>query len=227
MHAMTQNCIARDETYEDLHMRTNQFRIDNYFGSILQRIILSGVQKPNKAIILLLFAMKTNHMEYSKWRFGEHEGTMQSDIQTWNALCLHDNTSVCPFQQEKLFADLNMKMYKLEHLSSGELQYVISIYQYKQWMAQFNEIKINMQLTELMTANVVYVELLLQFPEKEMLDQILNTLESTCSIQFPSITITASMIDFLYLLHSKLQVLIDPAMFDSIPSAANKFDRRG
>ena len=175
-----------------------QVRSDVTFGSLLQMIINSNAQKPGMEMTLLLFVMKKNPMPYSVWRFGVQADTLHSDTEAWLSVCTKHETSTSPHAQTVFKQHLNTKHHWLRQLSPGESVCLVALYQYKQWMEQFQEFVLCACAAVLRNEKVV---------------QMLKL----------HIHISIGMRIFLHVMHARMQELFSPLAFDSIKSAADDF----
>jgi len=201
--------------------RTTRKYMDVVYGTLLQLFINSGAQKPGTEITLLLLTLKNNSMPYTEWRYGAHEETLQHSTQMWIDLTHKKQPHLCSVYEAHLYSQQELKVLQLLLLSTGELRCLTALYQYKQWMAQFLEIRHLPQNTPEKTACVAYVDELLNCPERLLLDAMLVSVLGTTCLQRPNIIFTQNIVYFLHLLHSKLKVLVSALIFDSIRSAAD------
>jgi len=195
--------------------------MDISYGSLLQIIINSNSQKPDTEITLLLFALKNSPMPYSEWRYAQHEGTLYHNTQTWLRLATKEETHVCRLDEAQFFVQLHLMMHQLSYLSPNEVRCIVSVFQYKQWMAQFDEIQAFLYDDHEIQENVKYLQELLLCPERFVLDAIVHTLQRLHPFTRPNIEFSQTTVSFLNLFHSKLLLLLDAWLFDSSRSAAD------
>jgi len=123
-----------------LSWQQRRLTMDISYGSLLQIIINTNSQKPGTVITLLLFALKNTPMPYSEWRYGRHEGTLYHNTQTWLHLANKEETNVCHLYEAQLFVQQHLTLHQLSQLWPNEVRCIVSVFQYKQWIAQFDEI---------------------------------------------------------------------------------------
>lgn len=196
-------------------------RMDIAYGSLLQIIINTNSQKPDTEITLLLFSLKNSLMPYSEWRYGQHEGTLYHNTQIWLDLSSKEATSVCQIHEAQFFVQLQLTMHQLSKLSPREMRCIVSVFQYKQWMAQFDEIQSLVYDDHAMKTNISYLQELLLCPERFALDAIVQSLRGQHPITRPNITFSQTTVSFLNLFQSKLSSLVHVWRFDSLRSAAD------
>jgi len=175
-----------------------QLRSDILFGSLLQMIINSNAQKPGTEMTLLLLVLKKTLMPYSEWRFGVHADTMHADTEAWLAVCTKHETSAGPHAQAVFQQHMHTKYEWFTHLSASESVCLVALYQYKQWMEQFQEFVLCACAAVLRNEKVV---------------QMLKL----------HIHISIGMRIFLHVMHARMQDLFSPLALDSIKSAADNF----
>jgi len=197
--------------------------MDISYGSLLQIIINSNSQKPDTEITLLLFALNNSPMPYSEWRYAQHEGTLYHNTQMWLRLASKEDTHVCHLDEAQFFVQLHLMMHQLSYLSPNEVRCVVSVFQYKQWMAQFDEIQTFIYDDHEKQENVKYLQELLLCPERFVLDAIVLTLQGQHPLTRPNIEFSPTTVSFLNLFQSKLLFLLDVWLFDSLRSAADDF----
>jgi hypothetical protein len=183
----------------------------------------SNSQKPDTEITLLLFALKNSPMPYSEWRYAHHEGTLHHNTHLWLRLATKEDTQVCRPDEAQFLVQLHLMMHQLSYLSPNEVRCVVSVFQYKQWMAQFDEIQTIIYDDHEKQENVKYLQELLLCPERFVLDAIVLTLQGQHPLTRPNIEFSQTTVSFLNLFQSKLLFLLDVWLFDSLRSAADDF----
>jgi len=199
----------------------NWFEIDNRYGRILRHFICTGAQKRDTAMTLLLFAIKSDvTMTYSHWHHREGDGTQQYDTNLWLAIRTHDKVSMSA-AEICLWRRICKELNRFEGLSDKDVNKVMSIYQYKQWVAQFEDVVLHPPLSEDSVRNMQYVYQLLNSPERMSLDRMLDAMLADDSSTYDSVVYDANIMCFLHLFHARIEAVIAPQTFDSVFSAAN------
>jgi len=202
---------------------SSRIRTDINFATLLQMMINCNAQKPGTEMTLLMFVLKTHPMPYSEWRFGMYTQTLHSDIQAWLSLSTRHETSTRVGDQTVFQQHLLSKQHSLMHLSPDEGICIITLYQYKLWMEQFQEFILCKSAAELCTQEVTSMLLLLSCAERHYTDGMVVGLENTHLHDRPHMTISFGIKIFLHLMHARMQMLFPPVEFDSIKSAADDF----
>lgn len=201
----------------------NWFKIDNRYGRVLRHFISTGAQKQDTAMTLLLFAMKSDvNMTYSHWHRTEGDGTQKCDMDLWLTIRMCDN--ICLSVPEMSFGyRICKELDRFEGLSDRDANKVMSIYQYKQWMAQFEDITLHPPLSAESVCNMQYVYQLLDSPERKSLERMLENMRADDSATYASIVYDTNIMCFLHLFHARIEAVIPPQIFDSVFSVANLY----
>jgi len=194
---------------------------DILFGRLLQMIMNSNAQKPGTEMTLLLLVLKKTPMPYSEWRFGVHADTLHADTEAWLAVCTKHETSTGPHAQAVFQQRMHTKYEWLVQLSASESVCLVALYQYKQWMEQFQEFVLCSCAAVLCHEKVVQMLQLLSCAERHHISVMVAGLESMDWSMKPQIHISVGMRIFLHVMHARMQDLFSPLGLDSIKSAAD------
>jgi len=170
--------------------------------------------------IMMLF-LKTHTLPYSAWQFGCHEKTMSCDTNTWLSSVRQDETRPLDTEQFIFWQRLQSQQHHFSQLSLKDTQCLVALYQYQQWMAQFDEEKTHIQPTLEKSQCVFYIEQLLLCSERYCRDNMLCILKSQDLSFRPIINFTDNIAVFLYIIYRIMLLLVGPVWFDSVKSAAD------
>jgi len=198
-----------------------RLHMDAVYGTILKNFIDSGAQKPGTELTLLLFALNHTSLPYSEWRYGVQDDAMYHNIVLWIGLARKKHPHVCSLDETHLSARQELKLLQLSRLTSCNIRCLMSLYQYKQWMAQFLEIRSIPQDTPKNVKIVAHLNNLMQSREHLQLNAMLVSVTGGTRCECPSIFFTQNMVLFLRVFHFQMKVLVGPDAFDSIRSAAD------
>jgi len=133
---------------------------------------------------------------------------------------MHDK--VCMSAPESfLWSRICKELNRFEGLSDKDANKVMSIDQYKQWVAQFEDVTLHPPLSVESGRDMQYVYQLLNSPERMSLDRMLDAMLADDSSTYDSVVYDANIMCFLHLFHARIEAVIAPQTFDSVFSAAN------